>query len=419
MTTTEPTTEPVTDATREAANTALNRLGTPPMVTDPYPLYDELRSAGRVFPSAQYPGLWAVTGYREVAEVMRMQNTANGPAAAAKWREDWADHESMRLYLSALVCLDAPDHTRVRGAAGHVFTPNAIQKMREVVERLAAKHLDDLAEQGAGGRPVDLIDVLASRFPVAVIAEMLGVPDDQAMLFYELANGWTRVWAGYYTEEDLAGADRAATQLRGYFSELLDERARNPREDLLSGLAARRGQDGMSEDELLGLASFLFVAGFETTTNFIGNAVHALWEFPDQQKLLRDDPSLTPKAIEELLRHGTPIVGASRVATEPTLLGGQEIPPGHFMWLILAAANRDPLQYPDPAKLDFTRDQGPHLSFSGGPHFCMGAALARMETQVLFPALLERFKTIEVVGTPEKRTGLGLIGYEHLPVVVG
>jgi len=300
--------------------------------------------------------------------------------------------------------------------ASHVFTPAAVARLKPSIERLAAHYLDELAERSSGGTVVDLIDVLASRFPVAVIAELLGVPDDQAMHFYELANGWTRVWAGYYTEEDLAGADKAATELRGYFSDLVAERVKNPREDLLSEVAKQRAV--LSEDELLGLVTFLFVAGFETTTNFIGNAVHTLTEFPDQLKLWREDPSLDTNAVEELLRHGTPIVGASRVATAPMRLGDHEVLPGHFLWLILASANRDPRQFPEPAKLDLKRADGPHLSFSAGPHFCMGGNLARMETRVLLPQFIRRFREFEIAGTPERRTGLGLIGFEHLPVVV-
>lgn len=215
---------------------AVIQLFSPPQPADPFPLYDVLMGTDRVYRSPSL-GLWAVTGYAESSAILRANTTRNGPRAASTMRPDWAEHEALRMYLSALITLDPPDHTRVRGLAGRVFTPAAVRALGPSIQRLMRRHLDDIVEQADGGAPVDLIKALASPFPVAVISEMLGVPDEDGMHFYHVANNWSRVWSGgYYSEDDLARADEAAVELREYFDRILDERRRSPREDLLSTL---------------------------------------------------------------------------------------------------------------------------------------------------------------------------------------
>ncbi|MEU9191202.1 cytochrome P450 [Streptomyces sp. NPDC048484] len=401
----------------EEAEAALLELASPPQPADPYPFYDILQRADKVYWSPSI-GIWAITGYDEVYAASRTPNVSNGPRAAALRREDWEDHESLRLFLRAIVTLDPPDHTRVRGLASRVFTPASIKGLRPVIEKLANSQLDDLADKAAGGQPVDLVDNLASPFPVAVISELLGVPADQGKLFYDLANDWTRVWGGFYSDEDLAQANASVKELRNYFSDLLDERRARPREDLLSSLVKEAKDSRLSEDELMALATFLFVSGFETTTNLISSGIYSLINNPDQLRNWRQDPGLTGSAVEELLRHGTPISGTARVITQEVRLGDHDIPPGQLVMLMLAAANRDPGKFPDPHRLDLSRDDGPHLSFGGGAHFCMGGNLARMEAQIIFPALFNRFSTMEVEGTPVWRDAIGLHGFQKLPLVL-
>ncbi|WP_020550032.1 cytochrome P450 [Embleya scabrispora] len=408
------------DITVQEAEAAIQRLATPPMIPDPYPLYDTIRRVGRVFESTTLGGAYAVTGYKEVAAAAKMGGMRNGVRAAAMQRQDWQEHESLRLFLRALVNLDAPEHTALREVAAAIFTPNAIRAMRTSIEQLADRYLDDLAEHASGGSAVDLVEVLSSPFPVAVISEMLGVPANQGMLFYKLANDWTRVWGGgNYSDEDLAQADASVTELRGYFDELIRERRSVRREDLISALVDQHEAGRLDDEDLMALATFLFISGFETTTNLISMGLYTLLENPDQLRLWRENPDITPSAVEELLRHGTPISGTIRLTAEPIELGGLHIPPGKMLFLMTAGANRDPEQFPDPDRLDLTRADGAHVSFGGGAHYCLGANLARMEAQVVFPALLRRFPTIEVSGTPEFRTAIGLHGFERLPVVLG
>jgi cytochrome P450 len=240
------------------------------------------------------------------------------------------------------------------------------------------------------------------------------------MHFYHVANNWSRVWAGgYYTEEDLAKADIAAVELSDYFAGLLDERRHAPREDLLSKLVHEGDAAKLSPEETMALGTFLFVAGFETTTSLISAGLISLLDHPDQLELWRSDHSITQTAVEELLRYNTPITAASRMMNVDTPLGDQVIPANNLVVTMLAAANRDPRQFTDPNRLVLTRNEGANLAFSAGPHFCMGGNLARLEAAVIFPAFLDRFRQIEVVGTPSRRDAIGLNGYEELQIRLG
>ncbi|MFJ6131057.1 cytochrome P450 [Streptomyces griseoviridis] len=406
------------DSAIQEAEAAIARLATPPMIEDPYPLYSAIRRVNRVYESTTL-GAYAITGYKEVNAAARMANMKNGVRAATTQRADWQEHESLRLFLRALVNLDAPEHPAMREVASSVFTPNAIKQMRKSIEALAHRFVDDLAERAKSGEPVDLVPAVASPFPVSVICEMLGVPDNQGMLFYKLANDWTRVWGGgNYSDADLAQADTSVVELRGYFSELFEARRAERRDDLISALIDQHEAGRLDDEDLMALATFLFISGFETTTNLISTGIHTLLEFPDQLARWRENPDITASAVEELLRHGTPISGTVRLTAEPIQLGGQEIPAGKMLFLMTAGANRDPEQFPDPDRLDLTRNDGGHVSFGGGAHYCLGANLARMEAQVILPLIINRFSTIEVAGTPEWRTAIGLHGFEHLPLVL-
>ncbi|MET9448442.1 cytochrome P450 [Streptomyces cinerochromogenes] len=405
------------DTAIQEAESAIARLATPPMIPDPYPLYDAIRRVDRVYESTTL-GAYAVTGYKEVNTAARMASMRNGVRAAAMQRPDWQEHDALRLFLRALVNLDPPEHPAMREVAAAVFTPNAIKRMRSSIERLAHRFVEELAERARDGEPVDLVPALASPFPVAVISEMLGVAGDQGMLFYELANDWTRIWGGYYTDADLVQADKSVAELRGYFSELFRARRAERRDDLISALVEQHEAGRLDDEDLMALATFLFISGFETTTNLISTSVHTLLENRDQLELWRNKPEITASAVEELLRHGTPISGTVRLTGETIRLGGKEVPPGRMLFLMTAGANRDPLQFTDPDRLDLTRNEGGHVSFGGGAHYCLGANLARMEAQIVLPMIINRFSGIEVAGEVEWRTAIGLHGFEHLPLAL-
>ncbi|MFC4907608.1 cytochrome P450 [Actinomadura gamaensis] len=406
-----------TNTTARQADDALITLFTPPQPADPFPLYETLQSANRVHHSAAL-GLWALSGYDEVTAFLRMPDTNSGPRAATVLREDWADHPSLRLYLNSMVTLDNPDHGRIRGVAGKVFTPNKIKKMRPAVERLMKGYLAQIEEQAAGGEPVDLVAVLAEPFPVAVISEMLGLPHADGKRFQELADDWSRVWSGLYPEEDLVRADAAVEELTARLQETIDARRAEPRDDLMTSIVQGADEGRLDEDELMALAAFLFTAGFAATTNLIATGVVALIEHPDELRRWREDKSITASAVDELLRHTAHTAATSRITTRPVELGGTEIPEGAHVLALLGAANRDPRKYPDPHRLDLTRDDGPNLSLSAGAHYCMGGNLARIEGAELFPALIDTFSHIEIAGTPERRDTMGLTGFATLPVTL-
>ncbi|MCP2342726.1 cytochrome P450 [Actinomadura rupiterrae] len=406
-----------TKTTAQQADDALIALFTPPQPANPFPLYETLQAANRVHQSAAL-GLWALSGYDEVTAFLRMPDTNSGPRAATVMREDWADHPSLRLYLNSMVTLDNPDHGRIRSVASKVFTPNKIKKMQPAVERLMKRFLDEIEERAAGGEPVDLVGVLAEPFPVAVISEMLGLPHADGKRFQELADDWSRVWSGLYPEEDLVRADAAVEELTGRLQETIDARRAEPRDDLMSSIVQGSEEGRLDEDELMALVAFLFTAGFAATTNLIATGVVALIEHPDELARWRADKSITASAVDELLRHTAHTAATSRITTRPVELGGTEIPEGAHVIALLGAANRDPLKYPDPHRLDLTRDDGPNLSLSAGAHYCMGGNLARIEGAELFPALIDTFSHIEIAGTPERRDIMGLTGFATLPVTL-
>ncbi|MEV0322108.1 cytochrome P450 [Streptomyces sp. NPDC050659] len=394
------------------------KLGTPPQPVDPYPLYESLRKINRVYESTTL-GAFAITGYKEVSAAAKMPSMRNGTRGFTKRREDWEQHDALRLLLRAMVTLDPPEHTRIRDFAASLFSPALIKQMRASIERLADRHLDDLADKASGGTVVDLVKTVASPFPVSVISEILGVPDEQGMMFYDLANDWTRVWGGGgYSEEELARADVAVMELRGHFEEIFKERRKKPQDDLISTLLKATDDGQLSDEDLMALSTFLFISGFETTTNLISMGLYTLLENRDQLALWRNKPEITPGAVEELLRHGTPIAGTIRLTSETIQLGDKTIPDGRLIFLMTAGANRDPAQFTDPDRLDLTRSEGPHVSFGGGAHYCLGANLARMEAQVILPKMINRFSEIDVAGVTERRTATGLQGFEYLPLQV-
>ncbi|WP_329143507.1 cytochrome P450 [Streptomyces niveus] len=403
--------------TTQQADEALMKLLSPPFPDDPFPIYETLQSVNRVHKSAL--GIYALSGYEEVTELLKMPDVHSGARAAAQMREDWAEHISLRMYLNSMVTLNAPDHGRVRGLAARVFTPNKIKKMQPAVEKRTDELINELVERSAGGEPVDIVELLAMPFPVAVISDMLGLPYEDGKRTWELADDWSRVFSGVYTDEDLAAADAAAEELTGYFNDVIKAVRAEPKDDLMSALVQEAANGKLDEEELMALILFLFTAGFAATTNLIATGVLALIEHPDELKRWRADKSITPTAVEELLRHTAHTTASSRLTTRPITIGGTDIPEGILVLALLSAANRDPARFPDPHRLDLSRDNGAHLSFSAGGHFCFGGTLARMEAADLFPKLIDTFTNIELAGTPGRRAIMGLTGYTSLPVTLG
>jgi cytochrome P450 len=275
------------------------------------------------------------------------------------------------------------------------FTPRRAAALRPRIEALVEEQLDAVAKQG----DFELVRDLAHPLPVIVIAELLGIPARDRDEFRGWSAGVAQIIDPLNAERGLARAREAATALAGYFRGMLALRRAEPRDDLLSAMIAAE-QDGrvLGEGDLLALCTLLLAAGHETTTNLLANAVLALLRFPDQAERLRAEPGLMATAVEEFLRFDSPVQFTDRVAVEDVELAGQRIPRGRIVGLLLAAANHDPAQFAAPHRLDVGRADNRHVAFGGGPHFCLGAPLARLEAEIALGALLRRFP--ELRGDP-------------------
>jgi cytochrome P450 len=314
---------------------------------------------------------------------------------------------------------DPPDHTRLRALASKAFTPRGVETLRGHIQGI----VDRLLERVADAPRMDVIEDLAYPLPVTVISELLGVPVGDG----DTVKGWSRDVARALDAIALpVGPDviergrRATDEMAGYFRDLIAERRRRPGTDLLSGLVeAEEAGDRLTEQELLATCVLLYVAGHETTVNLIGNGLLALLRHPEERRRLQADPGLLSGAIEELLRYDGPVQRTGRMAAYDTEIGGVPIPAGSLVLGLLGAANRDPSRFTEPDRLDLGRAEPRHLAFGSGIHYCLGAALARLEAQVAIATVLRRFPALTLaVECPIWRPSSTLRGLEALPVVL-
>ena len=367
------------------------------MLADPYPAYRAMRERGRM--QRTDAGHWLATGYEEVSRLLTDQRFGEAAGRGGRIRLSRTTREGPQQLLGrvdTMLSQDPPEHTRLRRLVSKAFTPRSVQKMRPRIQEI----VNELLEKIDGRVEFDLVSELAWPLPVIVIAEMLGIPQEDRERFKRWSDAMVPTLGGDYSALD--EARRSNEELVDYVSRVIAERRKEPRDDLISRLVAaeERGQT-LSEDEMLGTVALLLVAGNETTAHLISNGMLVLLRNPQQMARLRDDPSLLPSAVDELLRYTGPVHTTRRVAKTDASLGGAEIRRGEVVIGLLAAANRDPDKYPDPDSLDVARNPTDHVAFGDGIHFCLGAALARLEGQVAIGTLLQRFPDLRLLNEPE------------------
>jgi hypothetical protein len=381
----------------------------PAFRADPYPFLARLRARAPV--SSTPIGVWRLARYADCVRLLREVPTGVRLADGSLPDQDAGPQGGPGEFM---LQQDPPNHTRLRKLVSKAFTPRSIEKLRPRVEALAADLLDAVAEKGE----MDVIANLALPVPSTVICEMLDVPLSDRHLFTEWTAQATHLLAGpLVPKEQRERSLAAAGSLAQYFTDLIAERRGRLGEDLLSGLIrAEEAGDRLSPTELLSQSIGLLIAGFETTIGLIGNGVLALLRHPDQLEKLRANPDLVPSAVEECLRFDGPILLTERVLREDTEFGGVRIPADTPVWALLGGANRDPERFPDPDRFDVARGDSGHLAFGGGAHLCLGAHLARMETQVAIGSLVRRCDRL-ALASDDLRYGRSLFRVlESLPV---
>jgi cytochrome P450 len=369
-------------------------LFSPETASDPYPLLARVRSEAPVARLARF-GWWAISRYADVAAALKRPDLFSSDTGLERLRppeidpEIWAEITMIRG--RSMVNADPPAHTRLRKLISAAFTPRAMQRLEARVQEIAGRLIDAIVARDS----FDVVADLAIPLPVTVIAEMLGIDPGRGADFKRWSDDLLEL--GRLTREqrmpseDLDRLIASRRELVAYLEATIAARREQPRDDLISELARAEDEEGrLTAEEALGMMILLLVAGNETTTHLIGTGTHLLLDRPDAFAALRADPSLVPNFIEEVLRFEGPATMLFRRTTAEVTLAGGTIPADALVVLLIAAADRDPAQFPDPDRFDVTRDTRGHLGFGQGIHFCVGAPLSRLEGRIAFGELLRR-----------------------------
>lgn len=392
----------------------------PSVRADPVPFFEELRTQG---PLVRAKVAFLTTDHALAHELLRSDdfrviNAGRGLPAPLRWLEQRTRADVLHPLLPpSLLAVEPPEHTRYRKTVSSVFTSRAVTALRDQVEDTAADLLDGLSDD----QVVDIVAQYCSQLPVAIISEILGVPAmdrPKVLEFGELAApslDFGLSWSQFQSvQHGLAGFNQ-------WLGTHLNRLRANPGDTLMSQLIeASEGGVKLNETELRGVAGLVLAAGFETTVNLLGNGIRMLLNAPDQLAVLNEDPSLWPNAVEEILRLDSPVQLTGRVARNDTVVAGMPVKQGDFVVIYLAAANRDPAVFDDPHRFDVRRpNAGRHLAFSGGRHFCLGAALARIEGEVGLRRFFTHFPDAHLAGEGSRRDTRVLRGWAKLPVRLG
>lgn len=389
---------------------------------DPYPIYAELQQTAPIHWSNSWQA-WVITRYDDVMECLRNPQKYSSAGRQMRLLEQLTVGEQAQLqslkehYMQGgIINVDPPTHTCLRKLIQKAFTPRAVNRLRENIQILVDELLDTAIELGK----IDLIHDFAFTLPAVVIARMLGASAEDRDLF----KGWSEQINAFLgtgrAQVDLALRSQSSLEeMKSYLSRLLIERQREPQDDLLSHLAHVEDEgDTLSDEELLATGVTLLIAGHETTTNLIGNGLLSLLRHPEQLQMLRNNLSLMPAAIEEMLRYDGPAHSLKRVTTEEVHMGKAIIPAGDLVYLVLGSANRDPAHFKNPHQFNIQRssEELRHIAFGYGIHFCVGAPLARLEAEIAFTSLIQRVKHIQLDGTPQWKSNMSIRGLDTFPI---
>jgi cytochrome P450 len=407
------TTSPVSQDDRKDASLALFNPFADGFLENPYIHYRRLRETASPYFHAAL-GQWLVSRYADLDAILREPRVGRGEATRffGNFEPGSAIDRASRGWIFGM---DPPEHTRLRSLFTKAFTPRRVEGLRGYVEAKTTALLDILAAAGGG----DLMDSLAFHLPVAVICELLGIPEADHDECKKNSSALIALLDPIITDEQRAAAEDASAFFIDYFGRLVERRETEPGDDLVSAfLAAVAAGTPLSRQELVNNSLFLFGAGHETTSNLIGNGVYALMRFPDQWAALRADPSLAAKATAETLRWDPPVQYIGRRALEPVVLGDAQIAEGDLVMGLIGAANRDPERFDEPDLFDLTRQRNQALSFGAGIHFCVGSALARLEGETVFRELVTRFPRMSPAAPAVRRPLFAMRGYAELPVTL-
>ncbi|KAA1248538.1 cytochrome P450 [Mycobacterium simiae] len=399
-------------------------IADPAVAADPVPFYDELRSHGRLVRTRIN---YLTVDHQLAHDVLRSEDFhvisfgENLPKPLRWLERHTRDDQLHPVRPPSLLAVEPPDHTRYRKTVSAVFTSRAVSALRDRVEQTAVSLVDQLAEQAG---VVDIVGRYCSQLPIAVISEILGVPEHdrrRVLEFGELAAPSLDIGVPY---RQYRRVQQGVTGFNTWLVAHLEQLRQAPGEDLMSQLI-RTAESGdaethLDDDELRAIAGLVLVAGFETTVNLLSNGIRMLLDMPEHLDRLRQRPDLWPNAVEEILRLDSPVQLTARIARNDTTIAGTSLKRGEMVVIYLAGANRDPAVFPDPHRFDIERpNAGKHLAFSTGRHFCLGAALARAEGEVGLRTFFERFPDARAAGAGSRRDTRVLRGWSTLPVTLG
>jgi cholest-4-en-3-one 26-monooxygenase len=362
---------------------------------------------------------WAITKHADVVEVSRQSDLFNSLPAErqllAIFKMQPGEDRSGEAILRQLLNMNGTEHNEYRTVVNRRFTPRAVDHLRAQIEAVTAELLDEASGRTEG----DFVTEISAKLPLAVIAEMFGIPRADWPMMFRLSNEMIGPEDPEYAKSDSIREtlERARMEFFQYFSGLIADRQKNPRDDLSTALAhGCVHAQAIPPFEMLSYFALLIIAGNETTRNATTGGLHALIQHPEQWNRLKNDPRLVPTAVDEIIRWVSPVIQFTRVATRDTVLRGQKIREGDVLGLFYPSANRDEEVFEEPFKFDIGRNPNPHLAFGIGAHYCLGANLARLELQIMFQQLAQRLAVVELAGPVERMRSSFVGGIKHMPI---